>query len=121
MGIGRRRPGIVADPHRSCRSLALSENTKNMQAFHMSVVGCPLSMVNGQRPVVVEFIEFVGFIDWILYQTCSFQCIFLPETDCFLQVLLKALIISLTVLVLYGGAVQSLLIYTPGTSWSGHI
>ena len=32
----------------------------------------------------------------------------------------SALVISAAVLVLYGGAVQSLLVYTPGTSWSGH-
>jgi len=31
-----------------------------------------------------------------------------------------ALVVSAIVLVLYGGAVQSLLVYTPGTSWSGH-
>jgi len=31
-----------------------------------------------------------------------------------------ALVISAAVLVLYGGAVQSLLVYRPGTSWSGH-
>jgi len=32
-----------------------------------------------------------------------------------------ALVISAAVLLLYGGALQSLLIYMPGTSWSGHI
>ena len=32
-----------------------------------------------------------------------------------------ALVISAAVLVLYGGAVQSLLIYRPGISWSGHL
>jgi membrane associated rhomboid family serine protease len=32
-----------------------------------------------------------------------------------------ALIISAAVLILYGGAVQSLLVYIPGTSWSGHL
>jgi membrane associated rhomboid family serine protease len=32
-----------------------------------------------------------------------------------------ALVISAAVLVLYGGAVHSLLIYRPGTSWSGHL
>ncbi|MEJ2170582.1 MAG: rhomboid family intramembrane serine protease [Desulfobacterales bacterium] len=33
----------------------------------------------------------------------------------------KALVISAAVLVLYGGVVQSLLIYRSGTSWSGHL
>jgi len=32
-----------------------------------------------------------------------------------------ALLVSAIVLVLYGGAVQSLLVYTPGTSWAGHL
>jgi membrane associated rhomboid family serine protease len=32
----------------------------------------------------------------------------------------SALVVSAAVLVLYGGAVQSLLFCTPGTSWSGH-
>lgn len=33
----------------------------------------------------------------------------------------KALAVSAAVLVLYGGALQSLLTYMPGTSWSGHL
>ncbi len=33
----------------------------------------------------------------------------------------KALIISLVVLLLYGGALQSLFIYVPGISWTGHL
>ncbi|UCD82370.1 MAG: rhomboid family intramembrane serine protease [Desulfobacterales bacterium] len=32
-----------------------------------------------------------------------------------------AVVISAAVLILYGGAVQSLLAYLPGTSWSGHL
>ena len=33
----------------------------------------------------------------------------------------KALIVSLAIFLLYGGALQSLLIYVPGISWSGHL
>jgi membrane associated rhomboid family serine protease len=33
----------------------------------------------------------------------------------------KALIISLAILFLYGGALQSLFIYVPGISWTGHL
>ena len=33
----------------------------------------------------------------------------------------KALIISLAILLLYGGALQSLFIYVPGISWTGHL
>ena len=33
----------------------------------------------------------------------------------------KALLISLTTFVLYGGALQSLFIYVPGISWTGHL
>jgi membrane associated rhomboid family serine protease len=33
----------------------------------------------------------------------------------------KALIISLAIFLLYGGALQSLLIYVPGISWTGHL
>ncbi len=33
----------------------------------------------------------------------------------------KALIISLVILLLYGGALQSLFIYVPGISWTGHL
>lgn len=33
----------------------------------------------------------------------------------------KALIISLVVFLLYGGALQSLFIYVPGISWAGHL
>jgi membrane associated rhomboid family serine protease len=33
----------------------------------------------------------------------------------------KALLISIVITILYGGALYSLLIYIPGTSWSGHV
>jgi membrane associated rhomboid family serine protease len=33
----------------------------------------------------------------------------------------KALIISLAIFLLYGGALQSLFIYVPGISWTGHL
>ncbi len=33
----------------------------------------------------------------------------------------KALIISLAILLLYGGVLQSLFIYVPGISWTGHL
>lgn len=33
----------------------------------------------------------------------------------------KALIVSLVILLLYGGALQSLFIYVPGISWTGHL
>ena len=33
----------------------------------------------------------------------------------------RALVISLAIFLLYGGALQSLLIYVPGISWTGHL
>ena len=33
----------------------------------------------------------------------------------------KALIVSLAIFLLYGGALQTLLIYVPGISWTGHL
>ena len=33
----------------------------------------------------------------------------------------KALVISLAIFVLYGGALQTLFVYVPGVSWAGHL
>jgi membrane associated rhomboid family serine protease len=33
----------------------------------------------------------------------------------------KAVVISVAITLLYGGALYSLLIYVPGISWSGHL
>jgi membrane associated rhomboid family serine protease len=33
----------------------------------------------------------------------------------------KALTISIVITIVYGGALHSLLIYIPGTSWTGHL